>query len=73
MDIHQNVLYVTDRCVFKLTPEGLELVEVAPGIDIDTQILPYMDFKPIIKDVKPMDPRIFQEGTLNLRAILENK
>lgn len=73
IDIHQNVLYVTDRCVFRLTAEGLELIEVAPGIDIDTQILLYMDFKPIIKDVKQMDPRIFQDEKLNLRDILKNK
>ena len=73
IDIHQNVLYVTDRCVFRLTAEGLELIEVAPGIDIDTQILPYMDFKPIIKDVKQMDQRIFQDEKLNLRDILKNK
>ena len=73
INIHQNVLYVTDRCVFKLTSEGLELIEVAPGIDIDTQILPFMDFKPIIKDVKQMDPRIFREEKLDLRDILKNK
>src|SRR5215475_12448158 len=44
----QPVLYVTERCVFKLTPEGLELIEVAPGIDIERDILARMQFRPII-------------------------
>ncbi len=55
----QNVLYVTERCVFKLTPQGLELIEVAPGVDLERDILAQMDFKPIIHDPQPMDLRIF--------------
>jgi propionate CoA-transferase len=63
------VLYVTERCVFKLTPGGLELVEVAPGIDIERDILALMDFKPLIsRDPALMDPRIFREGTMDLRS-----
>ena len=50
----RRVLYVTERAVFELTPDGVELMEVAPGIDIESQILPVMDFRPIIKDVKVM-------------------
>src|SRR4249920_91752 len=46
----QPVLYVTERCVFKLTENGLELIEVAPGIDIERDILPFMDFKPVINE-----------------------
>lgn len=56
----RTVLYVTERAVFELTDEGVELVEVAPGIDIDTQVLPLMDFKPIIRKPRIMDARIFQ-------------
>jgi len=59
--IGQPVLYVTERAVFELTDEGLELIEVAPGIDIEKDILGHMEFKPIIKDVKMMSPGIFQE------------
>lgn len=71
VEINQNVLYITDRCVFKLTDKGLKLTEVAPGIDIESQILAYMDFKPIIEDdVKEMDPRIFQEGLVGLKDII---
>src|SRR5262249_42043286 len=56
----QSVLYVTERCVFDLTPEGLELVEVAPGIDVERDILARMAFRPIIRrDPAPMDRRIF--------------
>ena len=51
----QPVIYVTERCVFQLTPGGLELIEVAPGIDIERDILAHMDFKPIINKPVPMD------------------
>lgn len=74
VEIHQNVLYITDRCVFRLTDRGLKLTEIAPGIDIQTQILPYMEFRPIIEDdVKEMDPRIFHEEIMGLRKIIEEK
>ncbi len=46
------MLYITERCVFKLNPKGLELIEVAPGISIEKDILPHMEFTPIIEDVK---------------------
>ena len=56
----QPVLYVTERCVFELTKDGLELIEVAPGIDIEREILARMEFKPIIRrDPAIMDRRIF--------------
>ena len=51
----QQVIYITERAVFRLTEEGIELTEVAPGISIDFDILPYMEFVPIIKQVKQMD------------------
>lgn len=66
----QPVLYVTERCVFKLVEEGLELIEVAPGIDIKKDILPHMDFEPIIRDVQSMDARIFQPEVMGLRSDL---
>ncbi len=46
----QDVTYITERCVFKLTPQGLLLTEVAPGIDIEKDILANMDFRPLIAD-----------------------
>jgi propionate CoA-transferase len=57
----RTVLYVTERCVFQLTPGGLELIEIAPGVDIETDILAHMEFKPLIaKDLKLMDKDLFR-------------
>ncbi len=61
------VLYVTERCVFRLREEGMELVEVAPGIDIARDILAHMDFVPIVRDPRLMDVRIFAPEPLGLR------
>ena len=58
----QPVLYVTERAVFSRSPEGLMLEEVAPGVDIERDILAHMDFKPLISpDLKEMDPDYFRE------------
>jgi propionate CoA-transferase len=62
------VLYITERCVFQLGPDGLELIEVAPGIDIEKDIIGRMSFRPHIpRPPKLMDPRIFVEGFMHLR------
>lgn len=57
----QYVLYVTERAVFKLTTDGLELIEIAPGIDLEKDILAHMEFEPIIRSLKLMDEKLFQE------------
>jgi propionate CoA-transferase len=69
----QPVLYVTERCVFKLTPEGLELVEVAPGIDIKRDILALMGFKPIVRAPKAMDAALFNDTLMELDDRLLNR
>jgi propionate CoA-transferase len=63
----QPVLYVTERCVLVGTPQGLELVEIAPGIDVERDILAQMDFRPIVRQPKVMDARIFAAETMGLR------
>jgi propionate CoA-transferase len=63
----KKVLYITERCVLTLTPEGLELTEVAPGVDIERDILPYMAFKPIIRNPIAMDARIFRDEIMGLK------
>ena len=55
-----DVLFVTERAVFRLVAEGIELLEVAPGIDLETQILGQLDFQPVINEVRPMASHLFQ-------------
>lgn len=64
----QDVLYVTERCVFALTRDGLELTEIAPGIDIDTQILAMLPFAPVVRDPRPMDAALFATASMGLRG-----
>ncbi|MCA8884134.1 MAG: malonate decarboxylase subunit alpha [Rhodobacteraceae bacterium] len=63
---HQPVLYVTERCVFRLQPDGIALIEVAPGVDLQRDILDQMAFAPIMEDVGEMEPRIFCEDPMGL-------
>src|SRR6516225_786353 len=63
----KDVLYVTERCVFRLVKEGLELIEVAPGIDTKRDILDRIDFEPIIRMPREMDSRIFRAEPMGLR------
>ncbi|MBI3150150.1 MAG: acyl CoA:acetate/3-ketoacid CoA transferase [Betaproteobacteria bacterium] len=67
----QPVLFITERCVFVLRAEGLELTEIAPGIDLERDILAQMDFRPLLRGTPTlMDARIFQPGPMGLREQL---
>ncbi|MCD1147946.1 hypothetical protein LQU94_07450 [Peptoniphilus sp. KCTC 25270] len=64
----QNCIFITERCVFRPTEDGLELIEIAPGIDIDRDIKDQMEFPiKVSKDLKTMDPRIFNIEPMELR------
>jgi len=64
----KEIVYVTERAVFRLTERGLVLEEISPGIDIDKDILSKMEFSPIIASpLKQMDERLFGVGKLGLR------
>jgi propionate CoA-transferase len=63
----QTVYYITERCVFELTGEGLKLIEIAPGVDLERDILDQMEFTPLVPDVAPkMDASIFREEPMGL-------
>ena len=63
----QEVVYVFERCVFKLTPGGLMLIEIAPGIDLEKDILAKMEFTPLISpDLKTMDACLFLDEKMGL-------
>ena len=66
----KDILYVTERCVFRLTHAGLQLAEIAPGIDLKKDILDQMDFEPVIDNPKQMDVRIFRDARMKLRSQL---
>ncbi len=72
MQREQPVYFITERCVFQRGHKGLVLTEVAPGIDIEKDILAHMDFVPIIRESALMDSRIFQDGPMGLEADLLN-
>jgi propionate CoA-transferase len=70
----QKMWYVTERCVFELTPEGMKLIEIAKGIDLKKDILDQMEFKPLIADdLKITDPCIYMEGKFGLKEKIMNK
>jgi len=71
---NQEILYVTERCVFKLTKDGVMLTEIAPGIDLEKDILSHMEYKPLISDnLKLMDERVFREEKMNILDEFLNK
>ena len=67
----QPVIYITERCVFALTDDGMALIEIAPGVELAKDILSQMDFEPIVKGRPPlMDERIFRSGAMDLKTDL---
>lgn len=72
--VKKEVLFVTERGVFKLRKEGMVLTEIAPGIDLDRDIIPQMDFEPVVaEDLKQMDSRIFSQERMEIREEILSK
>ena len=64
----KTVYYITERAVFRLTGGGLELVEIAPGVDLERDILAQMEFTPkVAQNLSQMDPLIFREALMGLQ------
>jgi propionate CoA-transferase len=70
----QVALFVTERAVFRVGADGLELIEVAPGIDLERDVIAQMGFRPrVAPDLKPMDARIFDASLMGLSAHVNGK
>jgi len=73
-ELGHETMYVTERAVFRLTDTGLRLEEIAPGVDLERDVLEQMDFTPEIKrPLGTMDPRIFRAEPMGLRRLLEER
>lgn len=67
-ELGQEVVYVSEAAVFRLTPEGLRLEEVAPGVDIERDLLPQLGFKPLMREpLGQMAPELFVDRPLPMR------
>lgn len=62
-----EILYITERAVFRLTRQGIILEEIAPGVDLDRHVLSKMDFVPVHSQIKYMDERLFRGGKMDIR------
>ena len=73
-DRGQVALFVTERAVFRVGTNGLELIEIAPGVDVERDVIAQMGFRPVVSNaLKPMDPRIFERGLMGLAADIHAK
>ena len=70
----QVALYITERAVFQRGPDGLELIEIAPGIDLERDVLAHMQFRPRISpDLTLMDARLFRPEPMGLQVDLSSR
>ncbi len=70
----QVALFVTERAVFRVGPRGLELIEIAPGLDPERDVISKMGFRPVVSnELKPMDPRIFRPDRMGLTTDIHAK
>jgi propionate CoA-transferase len=65
----QQVRYVTERAVFELAEDGLVLTEVAPGVDVEGDVLARMGFRPrVAEQLRTTDTRVYADGPMGLAA-----
>jgi propionate CoA-transferase len=65
----QQVRYITDRAVFALDDDGLVLIEIAPGVELERDVLSRMGFRPrVAEDLKTVDARVYATGPMGLAA-----
>jgi len=70
----QVALFVTERAVFRVGADGLELIEIAPGLDPERDVISKMGFRPVVaRELKAMDPRLFRPGLMGLSADIHAK
>ncbi len=70
----QVTFFVTERAVFRVAAQGLELIEIAPGVDVERDVLAQMGFRPAVSpELKIMDARIFAQGLMGLAGDLRSK
>ena len=70
----QVALFVTERAVFRVGADGLELIEIAPALDPERDVISKMGFRPVVaRGLKAMDPRIFRPGLMGLAADIHAK
>lgn len=67
METGKEILFISERCVMRLTPDGLMLTEIAPGVDMERDIMDKMEFRPLVSsNLKLMDERIFRDEPMGL-------
>jgi propionate CoA-transferase len=65
----QQVRYITDRAVFALDEDGIVLIEVAPGIDVERDVLAQMHFRPrVAEQLRTIDAQVYADGPMGLAA-----
>ena len=70
----QNMFYVTERAVFRLTENGPELIEIAKGLDLEKDILAHMEFKPLIaENLKEIPIEIYLDQPYGLKKLLDGR
>src|SRR5262249_54005009 len=70
----QLALFVTERAVFHVGDDGLEMIEIAPRLDPERDVISQMGFRPrVARNLRPMDARIFDPALMNLASHVHSK